>query len=85
MLCAKNSDVAERALTKLALGSRKLYEEFNLDAFLEQYEEGKEGIGKYMEVVRDATRGCRSACSRCASSRESELYQQGRRRSATAA
>ncbi len=42
--------VAERALTKLALGSRKLYEEFNLDAFLEQYEEGKDGIGKYMEV-----------------------------------
>ncbi len=31
-------------------GSRKLYEEFNLDAFLEQHEEGSQGIGKYMEV-----------------------------------
>jgi Zn-dependent protease with chaperone function len=50
MLCGKNADVAGRALTKLALGSRKLYEEFNLDAFLEQYDEGKEGIGKYMEA-----------------------------------
>ena len=50
MLCAKDSAVAERALTKLALGSRKLYEEFNLDAFLEQYEEGKDGIGRYMEA-----------------------------------
>ena len=50
MLCAKDTAVAERALTKLALGSRKLYEEFNLDAFLEQYEEGKDGIGKYMEA-----------------------------------
>ena len=50
MLCSKNTDVSSRALTKLVLGSRKLYEEFNLDAFLEQYEEGKEGLGKYMEV-----------------------------------
>ena len=50
MLCSKDKDVAARALTKLVVGSRKLYEEFNLDAFLEQYEEGKGGIGKYMEV-----------------------------------
>ena len=50
MLCSKSGDVSGRALTKLALGSRKLYEEFNLEAFLEQYDEGKEGIGKYMEA-----------------------------------
>jgi Zn-dependent protease with chaperone function len=50
MLCAKDTAVAERALTKLALGSKKLYEEFNLDAFLDQYEEGKGGIGRYMEA-----------------------------------
>jgi Zn-dependent protease with chaperone function len=50
MLCSKSAEVSGRALTKLALGSRKLYEEFNLEAFLEQYEEGKEGIGKYMEA-----------------------------------
>jgi hypothetical protein len=50
MLCSKNDVVAARALTKLVLGSRKLYDEFNLDAFLEQYDEGKEGIGKYMEA-----------------------------------
>jgi Zn-dependent protease with chaperone function len=50
MLCSKDADVSGRALTKLALGSRKLYEEFNLEAFLEQYEEGKEGIGRYMEA-----------------------------------
>ena len=40
--------------TKLALGSQKLYDEFNLDAFLEQYEEGKDGIGRYMRGARDA-------------------------------
>jgi Zn-dependent protease with chaperone function len=50
MLCSRSNEVSQRAITKLALGSRKLYEEFNLEAFLEQYEEGKEGIGKYMEA-----------------------------------
>jgi hypothetical protein len=50
MLCVKDAATAERALTKLALGSRKLYEEFNLDAFLEQHQEGKEGVGRYMEA-----------------------------------
>jgi Zn-dependent protease with chaperone function len=50
MLCGKNDVIAQRALTKLALGSRRLYEEFNLDAFLEQYEEGRDGMGRYMEV-----------------------------------
>jgi Zn-dependent protease with chaperone function len=50
MLVAKNQVASERAITKLAVGSKKLYEEFNLDAFLEQHEEGNQGIGKYMEV-----------------------------------
>ncbi len=50
MLVARDQAAAERAITKLAVGSRKLYEEFNLDAFLEQHEEGNQGIGKYMEV-----------------------------------
>jgi Zn-dependent protease with chaperone function len=50
MLCSKDPATAERAITKLALGSRKLYEEFNLEAFLEQHHEGREGVGKYMEV-----------------------------------
>lgn len=50
MLVAQDQAAAERAITKLAVGSRKLYEEFNLDAFLEQHEEGNQGIGKYMEV-----------------------------------
>ncbi len=50
MLVSGDQAAAERAITKLAVGSRKLYEEFNLDAFLEQHEEGSHGIGKYMEV-----------------------------------
>ena len=50
MLCSKSDAASARALTKLALGSRKLHEEFNLDAFLEQYQEGKEGLGRHMEA-----------------------------------
>lgn len=50
MLCAKDAQVSARALTKLVIGSRKLYDEFNLDAFLEQYDEGKDSLGRYMEA-----------------------------------
>jgi hypothetical protein len=50
MLVAGDPHAAERAITKLAVGSRKLYEEFNVDAFLEQHTESSQGIGKYMEV-----------------------------------
>lgn len=50
MLCSKNEQVAARALAKLVLGSRKLYDEFDIDVFLEQYEEGKDSIGRYMEA-----------------------------------
>jgi Zn-dependent protease with chaperone function len=50
MLVAKDQRASERAITKLAVGSGKLHEEFNVDAFLEQHEEGNQGIGKYLEV-----------------------------------
>jgi Zn-dependent protease with chaperone function len=50
MLCAKDAKVSARALTKLVLGSRKLYDEFDLEVFLEQYALSQEGIGRYMEA-----------------------------------
>lgn len=50
MLVSRDQTAAERAITKLAVGSKKLYEEFNLDAFLEQHGESTQGIGRYMEV-----------------------------------
>ncbi len=50
MLCGKSDVTAARALTKLALGSQRLYDDFNIEAFLDQYQEGKDGMGKYMEV-----------------------------------
>jgi Zn-dependent protease with chaperone function len=50
VLCAKNLEVGTRSLTKLALGSQKLYDQLNVDEFLAQHEEAQEGAGKYAEV-----------------------------------
>lgn len=50
LLCGRDLDASLRALTKLALGSRKLYDELNIDAFLEQHEEGKESVGRFGEL-----------------------------------
>ena len=50
LLCSRDIKVSTRALAKLALGSNKLYEQLNLEAFLDQYEEGREGVGKFVEL-----------------------------------
>lgn len=50
LLCARSLEVSTRALAKLALGSTKLYSELNLEAFLDQYEEAKDGVGRYAEI-----------------------------------
>jgi Zn-dependent protease with chaperone function len=50
LLCCKSVETSTRSLAKLALGSQKLYEQLNLDAFVEQFEEGKDGPGRYMEA-----------------------------------
>jgi len=52
LLCCKSLDTSTRTLARLALGSLKLYDQFNLDAFLAQYEEGKEGSGRYSELSK---------------------------------
>jgi len=49
-LCAGELEPSLRALTKLALGSQKLYEELNIEAFLEQHSEAKQSLGRFGEV-----------------------------------
>jgi Zn-dependent protease with chaperone function len=51
LLCSRSLQVSNRALAKLALGSTKLYPEFNVEAFIEQYEEAQEGVGRYAELT----------------------------------
>ena len=50
LLCCGSIDVSTRALAKLALGSAKLYNDLNMEAFLEQYDEGKDTPGRYAEL-----------------------------------
>ena len=50
LLCCRALDVSTRALTKLALGSSKLYDQLNMEAFIEQYDEMKESVGRYSEL-----------------------------------
>lgn len=50
MLVSRDAPTSERAIAKLAVGSTRLYEEFSLDAFLEQHDEGRRGVGRFMEV-----------------------------------
>lgn len=50
ILCSKSLDVGVRSLTKLALGSQKLYDELNIEEFLAQHQESQESAGKYAEV-----------------------------------
>ena len=50
LLCCGSLDASTRSLTKLALGSTKLYEELNVEAFLDQHREGGDGIGRFAEM-----------------------------------
>ena len=50
-LCTGDLELTVRTLTKLALGSQKLYDELNVDAFIEQYEEGRTTVGRFTEVL----------------------------------
>ena len=49
MLVSRDAQTSERAIAKLAVGSARLYEEFNLDAFLEQHDEASRSVGRFME------------------------------------
>ena len=51
LLCCKDVDVSTGSLAKLALGSTKLHAEFNVEAFADQYQESKEGVGRYAEIT----------------------------------
>jgi Zn-dependent protease with chaperone function len=50
LLCVKDVGVGTRALMKVASGARTLYDELDVDAYLEQYEEGQTGLGRISEA-----------------------------------
>lgn len=50
LLCVGDLETGSRALLKLACGSTKLYDELDVDAYLEQFEEGRGGVGRFTEL-----------------------------------
>lgn len=50
LLCIEDLEAGTRALLKLACGSQKLYDELDVDAYLDQLEEGRDGVGRFTEL-----------------------------------
>jgi Zn-dependent protease with chaperone function len=50
LLCTGSIDPAVRGFLKLACGSKKMYAELDVDAYLEQLPEGRQGVGRYAEL-----------------------------------
>lgn len=51
LLCARSLDAGTRALVKFAVGSQKLYDQVNLEEYLRQLDDAREGIGRYSELL----------------------------------
>jgi len=52
LLCCKNEKAATHAFLKLVTGSTKLYEQINIDQYLDQLRESREGIGRAAELTK---------------------------------
>lgn len=52
LICTRDLDVTTSAVVKLALGSRKLYDDLKLDEYLKQLEEARRGAGRIGEFFR---------------------------------
>lgn len=50
LLCCKDLRVAQQSFLKMAAGSKRLYEELNVEQYLDQLREGREGIGRAAEL-----------------------------------
>jgi len=51
LLCCKDLMVSTKSFAKLALGSQKLYEQLNIEEFVKQFEESRDGPGKFKEAL----------------------------------
>lgn len=50
LLCSKDIDAGVKSFMKLAVGSSRLYGEMNVEAYLEQLEESRGSVGRYLEA-----------------------------------
>ncbi len=52
LICTRDLEVSINCLVKLALGSRKLYSDVNVDEYLAQLDEASRGVGRLDELTR---------------------------------
>jgi hypothetical protein len=50
LLCCGDLSAASRSFLKMACGSKKLYEELDVEEYLHQADEGREGVGRLTEL-----------------------------------
>ncbi len=50
LLCSKDLDAGVSSFMKLAIGSARLYAEMDVETYVEQLEEGRASIGRYLEA-----------------------------------
>lgn len=50
LLCSKDLDAGVSSFMKLAIGSANLFREMDVEAYLEQLEESRESVGRYLEA-----------------------------------
>jgi Zn-dependent protease with chaperone function len=52
LLCCGDLEVAQRAMAKIALGSKELYEQLDLEEYLKQLEESQKHFGRIAEITQ---------------------------------
>ena len=51
LICCRSEEAALRAIMKLAVGSEKLFEEIDLEEYLGQLDDIKDGVGRFQEYL----------------------------------
>ncbi len=51
LLCGRDLDAGTRAFAKLAIGSMTLFKELDVEVYLEQFDEMREGVGRVAELT----------------------------------
>ncbi len=51
LICCRNLDAAMSSFVKMACGSTTLYEELNVETYIEQLEAGRDGLGRFGELL----------------------------------
>lgn len=52
LLCCKDLRVAQQSFLKMVAGSKQLYEQLNVEQYLDQLREGREGVGRAAELTK---------------------------------